>query len=280
MEKNIFYVYKHINPKDNEIFYIGMGKDNRAWTIHSRNKWWNNYVNKNGFEVEIICDNMSRQNALELEITLISFYGRKCHSLGPLLNLSDGGETCMGYTHSQEWKDEQSKLRTGKKLKPLSEEAKSKISQKQLGKQKSSNKIVRQYDLEGNLIQIFRSSSEAKKETGINGISENATGYKNNHWKSVGGYVWIYEKDYTAEFLEERLKIANSPKSHPQHATDKRIEKCLKPVIQYDLNGNLIKEWGSIKEASVYYGIHSSNIGNCCRGTQGSSKGYLWKFKQ
>ena len=50
-------------------------------------------------------------------------------------------------------------------------------------------------------------------------------------------------------------------------------------MIQYDLDGNFIKEWDSIKEASFYYKIHGSNIGNCCRKTQKTTSGYKWKFK-
>ena len=50
-----YYVYTHLNPKTKEIFYVGIGKGNRAWNQWAgRNKFWENYVNKYGFEVEIV----------------------------------------------------------------------------------------------------------------------------------------------------------------------------------------------------------------------------------
>jgi hypothetical protein len=278
IEKN-YYVYIHTNSQNGEIFYVGLGKGNRAYSKSGRNKFWKNYTQKHDYNIEIVYSNLTRYKASDIERELISKLGRRCKDEGTLTNICDGGEGSIGYTHSPEWKINHGKIMKGKKLGPLSKEAKEKISKSQSGKSKKNNKIIRQYDLEGNLIKIYNSSTQAKKETNIKGISENATGYKNNMLKSAGGYVWIYEKHFTPKKLKDKLKIANSPKHHPQHATDKRVSKMLKPIIQYTLNGDFVKEWGSIKEASIYYNIHSSNIGNCCRGTQNSSRGYIWKFK-
>lgn len=54
-----------------------------------------------------------------------------------------------------------------------------------------------------------------------------------------------------------------------------------KPVLQYDLNGNFIKEFVSQQEAQYIMGKPKSDgIGAVCRGKQKTAYGYKWKFKQ
>ena len=53
-----------------------------------------------------------------------------------------------------------------------------------------------------------------------------------------------------------------------------------KPVLQYDKNGNFIKEWFGIKNAGENLKIASSDIGECCIGKRKTAGGYAWKFKE
>lgn len=55
-----------------------------------------------------------------------------------------------------------------------------------------------------------------------------------------------------------------------------------KPVLQYDLNGNFIKEWISASEVQKELGISQSAISACCRNKYGykTAGGYIWKFKE
>lgn len=50
-------------------------------------------------------------------------------------------------------------------------------------------------------------------------------------------------------------------------------------VVQYDLQGNQIKEWASIRGASVAVGVYEANISACCRGLRNKAGGYIWKYK-
>ncbi len=70
---NEFYVYIHLNPETNEVFYIGKGKGNRAYSKSSRNEYWNNYISKTGenFKTLIVKNNLSELEALELEKKII-----------------------------------------------------------------------------------------------------------------------------------------------------------------------------------------------------------------
>lgn len=56
----------------------------------------------------------------------------------------------------------------------------------------------------------------------------------------------------------------------------KRTDIC-KATYQYDLNGNLIKVWNSMKEAAEYYNVSKCSISGCCRGISKTSCGYIWK---
>ena len=62
------YIYKHIRPDTNEVFYIGVGVDERRINSNqSRNKFWKNIVNKHGIIREIIEDNLSWDDAIKRE---------------------------------------------------------------------------------------------------------------------------------------------------------------------------------------------------------------------
>lgn len=85
-----FYVYEHLKPYTGEVFYIGKGCKNRAYETRSRNKHWENIVNKYGIEVNIVYKNLTNSEASQKEIDLISFYG-----LENLCNMTQGGDGCI-----------------------------------------------------------------------------------------------------------------------------------------------------------------------------------------
>ena len=61
---------------------------------------------------------------------------------------------------------------------------------------------------------------------------------------------------------------------------DKKIGKTYrnKPILQFDLNGNFIKEWESIKKAKDWLG--KGDIHSCCIGKQKTAGGFVWKYKK
>jgi hypothetical protein len=51
-------------------------------------------------------------------------------------------------------------------------------------------------------------------------------------------------------------------------------------ILQYDMQGNLIREWDSIIDAARSLNKPRSNISNCCRGYRyKTAYGYIWKYK-
>ena len=57
--------------------------------------------------------------------------------------------------------------------------------------------------------------------------------------------------------------------------------KC-KPVIQYSLDGKIIKEWHSIDAAANYYNVNRGAISACCRKVKycHTAYGYKWEYKK
>lgn len=51
------------------------------------------------------------------------------------------------------------------------------------------------------------------------------------------------------------------------------------PILQFDLQGNFIKEWNSSIEIERELGYCSSNVRSCCRGKLKTAYGYIWKRK-
>ena len=80
-------VYRHRRLDDNSIFYIGIGNSKRPYCKHGRNTHWNRIINKTDYKVEIVANDLSVENACELEMFLISEYGKE-----NLANMNDGGD--------------------------------------------------------------------------------------------------------------------------------------------------------------------------------------------
>ena len=52
-----------------------------------------------------------------------------------------------------------------------------------------------------------------------------------------------------------------------------------KTVLQYDMDGNFIAEWGSTAEIRRILGFSNTAVGRCCRGEYKQSNGYIWRYK-
>lgn len=127
------YVYRHIRLDKNEPFYIGIGKtEKRAYETIKRNDYWHNITKLTKYEVEIIFDDISWEEAKIKEKEFINLYGRSDLNKGTLCNLTDGGDGSYNRKHTEETKAKMSQSRKGK-LK--SEEWKKKISESHKGMQ-------------------------------------------------------------------------------------------------------------------------------------------------
>lgn len=105
-------LYRHIRLDKNEPFYIGIGKTkHRAYITAKRNNIWKNIVSKTDYEVEILFDDLTWEEACKKEKEFITLYGRKDLGKGCLANMTDGGEGNQNF--SQEIRNRISKANKG-----------------------------------------------------------------------------------------------------------------------------------------------------------------------
>ena len=83
-----YYVYAYLRRYDYLPYYIGKGKEWRAWDDKRSLS-----VPCDEDRISILAENLTEEEALELEKKLIKSYGREDIGTGILFNKSDGGET-------------------------------------------------------------------------------------------------------------------------------------------------------------------------------------------
>ena len=89
-----YYTYAYLR-EDGTPYYIGKGKDNRAWEQH-RSNGRGVHTPKNPERIKILHHSLTEKQSFEYEIYYINFYGRKDLGTGILHNRTNGGEGSSG----------------------------------------------------------------------------------------------------------------------------------------------------------------------------------------
>lgn len=101
-----FYVYAHIRLDNYKIFYVGKGRQTRAYRTE-RNAHWKHIANKYGYSVIFLENNLTETQAFKREI----FYINRLRKIGQCMaNYTNGGEGCSGYKWTKEQKERHSRL--------------------------------------------------------------------------------------------------------------------------------------------------------------------------
>jgi len=271
----MYKIYMLLFPSNK--VYIGLtGCDvNKRWNngygYHS--PFISNAIKKygwNNIQKFVLYDNLTVEQAKNKEIELIKWFDSTNRLHG--YNISTGGESRSGAKCSDEIKQYLRMLKLGHKL---SEEAKRKIGERELGANNSMAKKVICLET----MKVYDTLTQAQKETGATKITDCCRHYKKH--RSSGGYHWEYYDeqlsfDIYKDILSWILEEENNGKYHKMSDENKRklIKKCSKPVICVE-TGEIFK---SINSACFKYNLSPSNVCNCCKGIRKTVGGFTWKY--
>lgn len=127
------YEYRLPESEGGHTYYVGQGNYNRPYKPHPyRGHKRNPCIKpKDKNQIVIIKDNLTEQEAKDLEIKLIAKHGRIDLGEGYLINKTDGGEGNNGYIVSEETRR---KLSEASKGKTHTEETRKKLSEASKGR--------------------------------------------------------------------------------------------------------------------------------------------------
>jgi hypothetical protein len=130
-------------------------------------------------------------------------------------------------------------------------------------------KWVEKIDENGNIIERYKSISEAGE---VNGFNRHAFSKSN----AVNGIVTINEMLFRVEQKENEF----IPKGKKGPRPD-LLGKGAKKVRQYSKEGDFIAEYPSIKDAALAINKPNatSDITNCCKGNLKTASGFIWRYK-
>lgn len=195
---------------------------------------------KSNFQREIIAQLDNIENMKELEEYYINYYNAYTSNL-----FYNTTKYAAGITKCT-WGDKISKSMIGHNFnlgKNHSQETKNKISKANKGKIRSEEyKLSRSNKMIGNTYALGNKLSQ----NACISISQSKIGH-------------VCYKD-----PERNKKIG---------------EKNSKPILQYSLEGEFIKEYNSVTQALKNLSKNGSNISSCLYGRTKSAYGFIWKFK-
>jgi len=127
---------------------------------------------------------------------------------------------------------------------------------RQKGKDSPRSIKVYQFDIEGNLIKIFDSITEASQNSGAQITKISKAILKKSFY--AGGYLWLNQKLFDEGVIPVRENSI--------------FKKC----NQFDKQNRFINQYYCAAEASRETGVNSSHILECIKGLRKSAGGFLW----
>lgn len=229
---NIVKIYTLSDPNTNEVRYVGKTinplKQRLKEHIRCRNKTYcKNWIDSLNITpvIELVdeVDNNKWEFWESFYIDLFKSFGFR------LTNLTSGGAGAINYRRTVQ-------------------------------DNKSIEKVVYQYDLQGNFIRKWSSMTSINKSLKYS-ISEISV-CCNKKQKYAYNYQWSFIREKLSEVSKER-KL---------YSTSRRI-------IQKTLDNKVIKIWNSLIEIEKELGFYSTNILKCCKGLQQKGYKYKWEFQ-
>lgn len=248
MKKRKFFVY--VDYTSNGVpFYVGKGT---CWRLlnKERNSKHTRIAKKHGQERQVVLETFDEKFAFQIEIQFIKEFHTFHHD--PLAheyasNFTLGGDGPTGLKHKPET------LQI--------------IREKRAKQTNIRHSAIAQYTLEGTLIKVYSTISEATNQTGIGNIisCEMISNYGKTR-KMAGGFMW-------RRIIDEN----NVPQTIEPYKGPRKVNITVK---QFDLNGNYIQTFESMTLAAKETNTKKYHIAFQCEGRKPfNNDKFIWKYE-
>lgn len=251
------YIGSTVNFKDRFRDHKKLLRHDKHPNQHLQNSW--NKYGEDNFEFLILSIVIKDKDLLLKEEQKFIDELNVCdNSIG--YNISETAGSTFGYRFSEKSKEKMSKA----KLKSNSKLHEKILIETLLGKDKDyyfTNESI-SVNEDKDITNPFygkRHSNESKEK-----MSKAKMGNKNPHFNKGP----MLGKEFTEEH-KNKIGSANSGKNN----------KSSKPIIQYDLDMNIVAEWDSAGMAARALKLSVGNIWMCCNGKARTSYGFIWRYK-
>lgn len=234
----LFFVYRYIFP-DNKT-YIGqtfMGSRRIYQPSAYRGQLVYSALVKKQHKLEIIAENLTKEQADDLEISLIKQYNSTNRTFG--YNVAYGGSNA-----------------------PITEAERQRIREISIQKSEKQYKPIDQYDLDGNFIKTWPSRGSVERYYGWTRGMVGKTTKPHSGQYTVKGFVF-------RDHVNPPPKKINTSKIKHRHLTT--------PVNQFSLDHDFIQSFESIKEAAEANHITQMCITLAINGHCKTGGGFIWE---
>lgn len=207
-----------------------------------------------------------------------------------------------GRKHTEEWKKMMSEKMSGEnnpnRGRKATPEQIEKMRNARLGKKLKKETILKkiekqlipiyQIDIEsGKIIKEWSSTKEVVETLYLKGNSISQC--LNGKSKSSYGFFWIKKKDYKENMIIPKAKKDRKPLTEERkrnismgnkNSLKRKVyaKKQRKPIYQFDMDGNFIKEWESITQASKELKISMGGIIDQIKGKHKHTHNFVFKY--
>ena len=283
-------IYKYTSPSGK--VYIGQTtqEKRRRKTFLNLNKSYGGVKIDNArrryspeaFTYEVLCRMKfaTAKDAQEKLDELEEYYIKEFDTYRNGYNMTFGGYTTTGMKLSEETRKKLSKIRTGKKLRPRTDEEKRQQSERM--KAHWDNPEWREQYMQTVLTEKYRKKKSEMSKGERNGMyGKKAT--PEARAKMSKARKGVKNCNYAKTFSDEtRRKLSESAlkrKPMSQQSKEKIKINVGVAVCQYSLSGEFIAEYPTAKIAGQAIGKESSCILKCCKGQRGIAYGFKWEYK-
>lgn len=231
------------------------------------------------FDVEVLYESEVFESKKELDNLLNEmeiYFIDKYNSIANGYNRTKGGAGLLGFKPSEKTIEAIRKSHIGKSISDEQKEAVRQSSLKMWSNEEYRKKMSKRFSGEGNPMYGIRLKGELNHNFG-KPLSEETKRKISESKKGKKGHPMSEELKKKLSEAAKRPKTDSHRKKLSEAITGKKVPSMWKPILQYSLDGEFVKEWNSISEAQEIY--KTNHIGACASEKRNYAAGFIWRYK-